>query len=166
MHFLARFELARTATCLQDAKQFYFKRTLACAAKCCYWQQQNDVTITFDPRICETKKAGRMAKRCADSCNYEYTDSLCRLAEVFLAFASGVLTMVTFGTPYWLERGSEVGSDTDHYHLGLWQNCTILGGCTRMPMKGPSVPGERRRRGPGVSVSEGVGTRRETEITV
>jgi len=165
MHFLARFELARTATCLQDAEQFYFKRTFACAAKCCYWQQRNDVSITFDLRILRNKKTGRMAKRCADSCNYEYTDSLCRLAEVLLAFASGVLTMVTFGTPYWLERGSEV-SDTDHYHLGLWQNCTILGGCTRMPMKGPSVPGERRRRGPGLSVSEGVGTRRETEITV
>lgn len=83
-----------------------------------------------------------MAKRCADSCNHEYTDSLCRLAEVLLAFASGVLTMVTFGTPYWLERGSEVGDTKDeHYHLGLWQNCTTVG-CTGLPMKGPSVPGE------------------------
>lgn len=78
---------------------------------------------------------------------YEFTDSLCRLAEVLLAFTNGVLTMLTFGTPYWMVREPEAtDSDQTVYHLGLWQNCTVLDSCHGLPLKAASVPSECSRR--------------------
>ena len=81
-----------------------------------------------------------MAKRCVE---YEITDSICRLGEVLLAFASGLLTMVTFGTPYWMVHEPEASHlAQEAYHLGLWQNCTFLGSCRTLPLQGASVPSE------------------------
>ena len=91
---------------------------------------------------------GKMATKRSKSscCEYEFTDSLCRLGEVLLAFSSGVLTMVTFGTPYWMVREPQTSNDADEvsYHLGLWQNCTVLDTkvCTGLPLRGDSVPSE------------------------
>lgn len=36
----------------------------------------------------------------------EHSQSLCRLGEVFLSFGSGVLTIVCFGSPFWIEKVS------------------------------------------------------------
>ena len=47
----------------------------------------------------------------------EHSQTLCRLGEVFLAFGSGVLTIVSFGSPFWIEGGK------DFDHQGLWQEC-------------------------------------------
>ena len=80
------------------------------------------------------------SKKCVE---YEFTESLCRLGEVLLAFASGVLTMVTFGTPYWMVKVPEAAnSDEKIYHLGLWQNCTVLESCEILPLKVAAVPSE------------------------
>ena len=80
------------------------------------------------------------SKRCVE---YEFTDSLCRLGEVLLAFASGVLTMVTFGTPYWMVKEPDVNNVAEKaYHLGLWQNCTVLESCRVLPLKAAHVPSE------------------------
>lgn len=48
----------------------------------------------------------------------EHSQALCRLGEVLLAFASGVLTIVSFGSPFWIEN--EQGTLD---HEGLWQEC-------------------------------------------
>lgn len=80
------------------------------------------------------------AKKCVDSFKTEYADTVCRVGEVLLAFFSGILTVVTFGTGFWLESKSVSGKDPT-FHFGLWQNCssvTELGGCTTLPLKGPS----------------------------
>ena len=80
------------------------------------------------------------SKRCVE---YEVTDSLCRLGEVLLAFASGVLTMVTFGTPFWMVKEPSTSSlDGTAYHLGLWQNCTVMDACRGLPLKAAHVPSE------------------------
>ena len=80
-----------------------------------------------------------------EACRYEYIDSLCRLGEVLLAFASFVFTMVTFGTPFWLARGSPVDDvEQLHYHMGLWQNCTVLESCKALPLTGSAVPGKEK----------------------
>ena len=85
-----------------------------------------------------TKRSG------SSCCEGELTDSLCRLGEVLLAFSSGVLTMVTFGTPYWLAREPETSNDAEQaaYHLGLWQNCTVVDTkvCIGLPLRGSAVP--------------------------
>ena len=47
----------------------------------------------------------------------EHSQTLCRLGEVFLAFGSGVLTIVSFGSPFWIEGGETFD------HVGLWQEC-------------------------------------------
>lgn len=89
----------------------------------------------------------KMATSRRSCCEYEFTDSLCRLGEVLLAFSSGVLTMVTFGTPYWLVREPETSNDEDlvAYHFGLWQNCTVVDArvCSGLPLKGDAVPSEQ-----------------------
>lgn len=36
----------------------------------------------------------------------EHSQSLCRLGEVFLSFGSGVLTIVCFGSPFWVDQVS------------------------------------------------------------
>ena len=48
----------------------------------------------------------------------EHSQALCRLGEIFLAFSSGVLTVVSFGSPFWIENET---SQIDHE--GLWQEC-------------------------------------------
>lgn len=83
------------------------------------------------------------AKKCVDSFKTEYADTVCRVGEVLLAFSSGILTVVTFGTGFWLQSKSISGKDHT-YHFGLWQNCsdqivdTDEGGCSTLPLKGPS----------------------------
>ena len=93
------------------------------------------------------------AERPKSCCEYEFTDSLCRLGEVLLAFSSGVLTMVTFGTPYWMVREPATSNSPDEvsYHLGLWQNCTVVDTsvCSGLPLRAASVPSERGERGGG-----------------
>ena len=79
-------------------------------------------------------------EKCWDTYRREYLDTFCRLGEVFLAFANGLLILVTFGTPYWVQLGDSVESDTVQreqvlYHAGLWQNCSVADGCQRIPMK-------------------------------
>ena len=87
-------------------------------------------------------------KRSRSCCEYEFTDSLCRLGEVLLAFSSGVLTMVTFGTPFWMVREPEASNSADvvAYHMGLWQNCTVIDTsvCRGLPLRAASVPSELR----------------------
>ena len=63
-----------------------------------------------------------MARRLADS---ETAEACCRLWEVALAFSNGVLTLVAFGTPYWVERltQSDAGAEERAFHEGLWQKC-------------------------------------------
>ncbi len=68
-----------------------------------------------------------------------------RLGEVFLAFASGLTMLVTFGTPYWVEQsipveGGGVGGveQAVMYHSGLWQNCTLSQGCESIGLRAPS----------------------------
>lgn len=85
------------------------------------------------------------SNRCVE---YEVTDSLCRLGEVLLAFASGVLTMVTFGTPYWMVKDASPSNGVETaYHLGLWQNCTLMDACRGLPLKAAHVPSEYREMG-------------------
>jgi hypothetical protein len=80
--------------------------------------------------------------KCVDSFHTEYGDTVCRVGEVLLAFSSGILTVVTFGTGFWLQSKS-VSDDDDSllYHFGLWQNCSskvVEGGCVILPLNGPS----------------------------
>lgn len=58
----------------------------------------------------------------------EHSQTLCRLGEVFLAFASGVLTVVSFGSPFWIENGTSVD------HQGLWQECQITPDASCKPL--------------------------------
>ena len=95
--------------------------------------------------------AASSKRRSRSCCEYEFTDSLCRLGEVLLAFSSGVLTMVTFGTPYWMVREPEEGeaaAGETVYHLGLWQNCTVVDTsvCHGLPLSAASVPGREKER--------------------
>lgn len=91
----------------------------------------------------DSAMAARVGRWYGAVCQYECTDSLCRLGEILLAFASGVLTMVTFGTPYWLEKLSEAADlDSEEFHQGLWQRCTFLESCKSLPVRATSVPGE------------------------
>jgi hypothetical protein len=91
--------------------------------------------------------ASAEAKKCWARFVSEYSDALCRLGEVLLAFASGVLTFVTFGTAYWAVEGVEGDSPqdfTERRHCGLWQTCNILPdpdiGCNAIPLSGPGMP--------------------------
>lgn len=82
-------------------------------------------------------KAG--AKKCVDNFQAEYADTVCRVGEVLLSFSSGILTVVTFGTGFWLQSRDEGSSPL--YHFGLWQNCSygvVDGGCKTLPLNGPS----------------------------
>ena len=75
------------------------------------------------------------SQQCCQSCQSEYADSCIRLWEVLLAFLSGILTVVTFGTPFWSEQSSvdaEHGTK-DTYHEGLWQSCHTPEGCKAIP---------------------------------
>lgn len=79
------------------------------------------------------------AKRCMESFKEEYSDTVCRVGEVLLSFASGILTVVTFGTSYWLVSSTDEG--TSKFHMGLWQNCTSAdstGSCQTLPLSGSS----------------------------
>ena len=87
--------------------------------------------------------AGRSVRenctQCCQTCKREYADSYIRLFEVLLPFLSGILTVVTFGTPFWseLSLGDAAGTGTTSavsstFHLGLWQNCT-RSGCKAIP---------------------------------
>ena len=112
-----------------------------------------DVTwMTFD--LCAallnkkgTKMASAEAKKCWARFVSEYSDALCRLGEVLLAFASGVLTFVTFGTAYWELQGygdSKNPQDfTENSHSGLWQRCTVLPNpdtsCKSIGLSGPGT---------------------------
>ena len=64
------------------------------------------------------------ARLCADHFREEYADTMCRVGEVLLSFTCGVLTLVTFGTSFWLQAEIQAGEGVG-YHFGLWQNCTI-----------------------------------------
>ena len=84
------------------------------------------------------------AMKCAAYFRSEYADTLCRTGEVLLSFSSGILTVVTFGTAYWLQAVSE-GVDekttVNRYHYGLWQNCTSSlssTACENLPLTGAS----------------------------
>ena len=77
------------------------------------------------------------AKRCVENFKSEYADTFCRIGEVLLSFSSGILTVVTFGTSFWLKTTTEKGNV---YHSGLWQNCTVsLSGsnCNTLGLTGP-----------------------------
>lgn len=65
------------------------------------------------------------ARRWVDSCRREHAESCCRLWEVTLAFSNGVLTLVAFGTPYWVEYEAQSQADAQQrtFHEGLWQRC-------------------------------------------
>lgn len=84
------------------------------------------------------------AKKCWARFVSEYSDALCRLGEVLLAFSSGVLTFATFGTAYWIEEElSDKAAPGAKRHSGLWQNCTTLDTtCHSMPLSGPSKSGD------------------------
>ena len=79
------------------------------------------------------------------TCKREYLDTLFRLGEVLLAFSSGVMMVVAFGTPYWVEqsfpsgrgKGGEV-QENNLYHSGLWQNCTPTIGCESIGLNAAS----------------------------
>ncbi len=83
--------------------------------------------------------------KCWLACKQEYAGMFFRLGEVFLAFASGLTMLVTFGTPYWVEQsipvvGGGVGGveQAVMYHSGLWQNCTLSQGCESIGLRAPS----------------------------
>ena len=90
--------------------------------------------------------ASAEAKKCWARFVSEYSDALCRLGEVLLAFASGVLTFVTFGTAYWAMEGEGDSPEdfTEKRHCGLWQTCNVAPdpniGCTSLPLSGPGMP--------------------------
>lgn len=74
-------------------------------------------------------------QECWNSCQEEYGDTLCRLGEVLLAFTSGFVTLVNFGTPYWLQKDYDIKQgEADSFHYGLWQNCTRSAGCDTIPL--------------------------------
>ena len=75
-------------------------------------------------------------RRCLGIFKTEYADTCCRIGEVLLAFSSGLLTVATFGTSFWLEAKDKDNS----YHQGLWQNCSDFStnGCRTLPLNGPS----------------------------
>ena len=70
------------------------------------------------------------------NCGSEYGETFCRLGEVLLAFSSGVLTLVAFGTSHWLEPPAVSVTDAVP-HSGLWQTCTD-DVCTTIPLSAPS----------------------------
>ena len=91
--------------------------------------------------------ASAEAKKCWARFVSEYSDTFCRLGEVLLAFASGVLTFVTFGTAYWVVEGVDGGNIqdfTEKLHSGLWQICTVApdpeAHCEAAPLSGPGMP--------------------------
>ena len=89
--------------------------------------------------------ASAEARKCWARFVSEYSDALCRLGEVLLAFASGVLTFVTFGTAFWQVEGKEDNQQTfsPNYHSGLWQNCSDPPnqefGCHAISLRGPGM---------------------------
>ena len=80
----------------------------------------------------------REARRCTDTFKEEYADNMCRIGEVLLSFTSGILTLVTFGTGFWLQAKKHTGKGFA-YHLGLWQNCTVsvTSVCENISLSGP-----------------------------
>ena len=90
--------------------------------------------------------ASAEAKKCWARFVSEYSDALCRLGEVLLAFASGVLTFVTFGTSYWRVEGEgdDLQDFTERQHSGLWQICTVPpnpdASCQAIALSGPGMP--------------------------
>ena len=82
------------------------------------------------------------ANKCWETCKSEYVDTFCRLGEVLLAFSNGLLMLVAFGTPFWVEQVFHDDQPSQHtYHSGLWQNCTVLLGCSAIPLSAPSERG-------------------------
>ncbi len=83
--------------------------------------------------------ARREAKGFLDHFKSEYADTLCRIGEVLLSFSSGVLTVVTFGTAFWLQ-GIASKEEQSSYHSGLWQHCPTGTDsvCKTLPLSGPS----------------------------
>lgn len=85
----------------------------------------------------------REAVRCVDIYKAEYAENMCRVGEVLLSFSSGILTLVTFGTGFWLQAKKSIsGESVPTFHYGLWQNCSISGGttsCTTIPLNGPGM---------------------------
>ena len=81
------------------------------------------------------------ARKCWARFVSEYSDALCRIGEVLLAFSSGVLTFATFGTAYWQESAGDDSSNPEAMrHSGLWQNCSKLGAsCSTIPLTGPGT---------------------------
>ena len=80
------------------------------------------------------------ARRCVDTFKTEYSDTVCRIGEVLLSFGSGILTVVTFGTSFWLQATDKKDS-TSLFHHGLWQNCSSETGdsvCNTLPLSGDS----------------------------
>ncbi len=77
------------------------------------------------------------ATRCARHFRAEYADTMCRIGEVLLSISSATLTLITFGTAYWVEATKENENDLV-YHAGLWQNCSISDtvSCKRRPISG------------------------------
>ena len=80
----------------------------------------------------------REARRCADHFKAEYADTMCRIGEVLLSFSSATLTLITFGTAYWLQAKKQDQVELA-YHNGLWQNCTIADttDCHKISISGP-----------------------------
>lgn len=81
------------------------------------------------------------ARKCWETCKTEYVDTCCRLGEVLLAFSNGILMLVAFGTPFWVEQVFHDQPSQRKYHSGLWQNCTELLGCSGLALIGPSERG-------------------------
>ena len=83
------------------------------------------------------------ARRCLDKFKLEYADTLCRVGEVLLSFSSGILTVVTFGTAFWLQATvNKSDPEMVGYHQGLWQNCTNpIGpnGCETISLNAPGT---------------------------
>ena len=77
------------------------------------------------------------ARRCAGHFRAEYADTMCRIGEVLLSFSSATLTLITFGTTYWIQAAKK--EDEPLFHGGLWQNCSISDtvDCQRLAISGP-----------------------------
>ena len=87
--------------------------------------------------------ASTEARKCWARFVAEYSDALCRVGEVLLAFSSGVLTFATFGTAYWIEEEvNDDGGANSLRHSGLWQNCSSLdNNCHTLSLSGPRTCG-------------------------
>lgn len=69
-------------------------------------------TLCFD----YTKMAPCNVYVCWGTFKREYLAHLLRLGELVLSFAIGTMTLISYGTQFWVE--------TADYHQGLWINCS------------------------------------------